>query len=913
VDPFDTLAEAEAASTPNDFIYVFQGDNTTNKYNAGIKLKDGQKLLGEGVDLIVAGKTLVDVTTPKPAKINDTAEDTVQVLANTANGKRTGIEIRGLDITSAAGNAIDVTSANAVALDVLISDDVISGSAAGFAGIDVTAGSTGAQTLAVSNNTITANGTGLNITRTAGTLTITGFINNVVTGATTGSGIVVTGPVTFDAGAGAPVLGGATVIGDATNSVGQAGLVISGMTGTLNFVDLDIFAGGGAGLSVGGTGTATTNLTVPGVSMIEANGGPAVNLSAATINVQPSSIKSTNSPTTGVSLDTVNGTFSAGATSSITTATGTDFNVNAGTATISYAGTITNTAGRSVSITNKTGGSTTFTNAITDTGTGIFMNSNGGSTMSFTGGVSLTTGANDAFTATGGGTVTVTGTNTIATTTGIGLNVANTTIGAGGLTFRSISAGTAASGPASGIILNNTGALGGLTVAGTGGVGTGGTIQRTTSHGVSMTSTRNPSFTSMQIQNTAGSGINGTQVTNFTFANGTIDNSGTGGAADDSNISFNDSLIAANLTGTLSVTNSTLTNSRFHGVDIQNVTGTLSDVTISGNTFTSATSVATSLGSAVRLIALGSASAVGNVTRATLANNVINNFPSGAGFVIQGGNSQDTAGAPSGTMGTPGSASDIIAITGNRMDGGTGGIGNQPDRFITAAVNGRGQGNFNISNNGTVALPIKNIDGVVIELSAFGATNVTANVSNNVITANNAVSSSGIGIGCDADSLTTTTDNATLTTTITGNNVSQTDGPGIYALARNSSCTHVTRILNNTVAAPATTTAARAGIRVDSGSASGNTTVCLEISGNTTGGSTNTATSTTSPGINLRKQGTVAATNAFGIEGLSPSPTGTPNVENHVNGMNTSSTGNFGVGGTALLSGTSGFVSCVAP
>jgi hypothetical protein len=35
----------------------------------------------------------------------------------------------------------------------------------------------------------------------------------------------------------------------------------------------------------------------------------------------------------------------------------------------------------------------------------------------------------------------------------------------------------------------------------------------------------------------------------------------------------------------------------------------------------------------------------------------------------------------------------------------------------------------------------------------------------------------------------------------------------------------------------------RAGISVDSGSASGDTTMCLEISGNTTGGSTNTATS----------------------------------------------------------------------
>jgi hypothetical protein len=46
---------------------------------------------------------------------------------------------------------------------------------------------------------------------------------------------------------------------------------------------------------------------------------------------------------------------------------------------------------------------------------------------------------------------------------------------------------------------------------------------------------------------------------------------------------------------------------------------------------------------------------------------------------------------------------------------------------------------------------------------------------------------------------------------------------------------------------------------------------------------------------------------------LSPSPTDTPNVENHVNSLNTSTSGTFGVGGTALLSAQSGFTSCTAP
>jgi len=68
---------------------------------------------------------------------------------------------------------------------------------------------------------------------------------------------------------------------------------------------------------------------------------------------------------------------------------------------------------------------------------------------------------------------------------------------------------------------------------------------------------------------------------------------------------------------------------------------------------------------------------------------------------------------------------------------------------------------------------------------------------------------------------------------------------------------------------------------------------------------TNTGTGTTSPGINLRKQGTDPAVNTFGIEGMAA--TASPGVENYVNGLNTSTSGTFGTGGTALLSATSGF------
>lgn len=53
-NPFNTLAAGQTASAANDTIYVFAGDGTTTGQNAGITLKDGQRLIGEGVDLTVA-------------------------------------------------------------------------------------------------------------------------------------------------------------------------------------------------------------------------------------------------------------------------------------------------------------------------------------------------------------------------------------------------------------------------------------------------------------------------------------------------------------------------------------------------------------------------------------------------------------------------------------------------------------------------------------------------------------------------------------------------------------------------------------------------------------------------------------------------------------------------------------------
>ena len=715
-----------------------------------------------------------------------------------------------------------------------------------------------------------------------------------------------TGPASFDAlfGITPPpgtiarpsiATGTATVQGTVTlaSSVQLRGLALS--TGTATALS---GSGGLSGVDVSQVSVTTTT-------------GTAVTLNNAVGSYSFSSI-STNGAANGILLDAMGGSTFAATSGSIVGATTRGVDINTGTGSFSYGGTISATgSGRSVDVTNRTGGTAAFSGAIADNGGGINLSSNTGATINFTGGVTASTGASGAFSATGGGTFNVTGSaNTLTTTTGTALNVANTTIGASGLTFRSISAGTAASGPASGIVLNSTGSTG-LAVTGTGsttqgGDFSGGTIQNTTGFGISLTNTTSPSFRNMRLLNTGDSGVNGTQVTGFSFTDGTI--TGAGNASDENSITFDDSLTSTpNLTGVVTITNNVISQTEAEGVDIENWAGTISDANISNNALSDTGDVATP-GSAITLIGSGLAASAANLTKATIANNTITDFRAGVGVQVRAGN--PNAGGPTGGAGTAGNATNVIAITGNSMNGGNAGIGNQPDRFFTGGVSGNGgQGNFNVSNNGTAANRLRNIDCIAIEMQVDGPVTMTSTVNNNFINANSAVGCAGIAVGTDDPN---DLGAGTHSTLIQSNNVMGTDGQGIFAIVRDSGSTMNARVLNNTVAAPIAN-AARSGIQASSGSAQGDTTLCLEISGNTTAGSTNTGTGTTSPGIALRKQGPDPTVNTFGIEGLSPSPTGSPTVENLVNSLNTSTTGTFGVGGTTLLAAQTGFTSCVAP
>ncbi len=204
----------------------------------------------------------------------------------------------------------------------------------------------------------------------------------------------------------------------------------------------------------------------------------------------------------GIEMLNVTGTSTIDSTVTITSADGVALLVEGGSGTANLAPTITNDTGQSVSIRNRTSGDLTMSGAVTDTGDGVFVENNGGSvlfsgvmalttttsnavhlkdntgTVNFSGGLDIETTSGTGFLAEGGSTVGVLGTNTIDTTTGVGLDLKGMTIAATDVLFDSVNV---TSGATTGINLDtldgdgevrvgagiNPGDGGTLTVAGT--------------------------------------------------------------------------------------------------------------------------------------------------------------------------------------------------------------------------------------------------------------------------------------------------------------------------------------------------------------------------------------------------------------------------------------------------------------
>ncbi len=403
------------------------------------------------------------------------------------------------------------------------------------------------------------------------------------------------------------------------------------------------------------------------------------------------------------------GTISFSANTSITSPSGAAYNEDTSTANVTYNGTITqNSAASAVKINVKTGGTTTFTRAAgsqisASTGAANAIDLTGNTTagtINFQGGLSLTSSTGTAFNVSGGSTASTLNVtqnngaivNTINSTDGSGLFVNNATIGASGLTFRSISAGKgAAATNGNGITLDTTGATAGLTVTGNGGNCTiadttcsGGFIQRkngadgsaTSGSGIFLNSTVNPSFTLMHIKDVQNSGIRGTSVTGFsltssvingingttalggseegavrfvnlftsaTFPNAVITDCVLGGITG-SDSSFSDNLRVSNSSGTLN--RLSITNTSFGNIS----TGGNNGLTFSGSGAAAMTmnltvqdSVLTNAIGSVASITFGTNTTMDLVFRRNkLSNNNVNQSSGGGGLAFQGGSGAHT-------------------------------------------------------------------------------------------------------------------------------------------------------------------------------------------------------------------------------------------------------------------------------
>ncbi|MGH7267945.1 MAG: Ig-like domain repeat protein [Candidatus Rokuibacteriota bacterium] len=315
---------------------------------------------------------------------------------------------------------------------------------------------------------------------------------------------------------------------------------------TLQHLDVGAVAAGARKIFGTGFGTLTTS------QMTLSGSGQALDLTTGTLSGSFDGITST-SGVTNVFLSGVgtSGTFALGS-GALSGATNDALEIDGGTGSFSYSGTITNTSTLAVDIRNKTGGTVTLSGDInpsaaargisvsgntggttvtfsgankkisTGASPGVNLSSNTGATISFTnGGLDIAATSGAGFNASGGGTVNVTtgaNANTINSGSGTALNVANTIIGASGLTFQSISA----NGSTNGIVLNATGSNGGLTVTGTGTTaGSGGTIQNIATRGAQFISTRNVSLSNMDFTNAC---LNDGAVADGVFGGNTDEN-----------------------------------------------------------------------------------------------------------------------------------------------------------------------------------------------------------------------------------------------------------------------------------------------------------------------------------------------------------------------------------------------------
>ena len=536
----------------------------------------------QGVQLAAVGAALTGTFAVTSGAISGSTGTAFQVGNGDAGAAGTGgiaaISFGGTVSSTGAARAVEIQDRAASAGAVSLSGNVshTGGNATTIYLDDNVAGNITFGGAANTANSGTANAIHIQ-DQAGGTVTFSGTVK-VNTTSGTGVNMVGNGSIVNFAGGGLDI---DTTTGAGFNATGLGGNVIS-VSGSSNSI----------------TTTTGTAINLDGVAV--GNGGSTLGITFATVN--------SSGAANGILIGTVGQQASssginiqAGSLSNVTTR-GVD--IDATSANVSIGASISTSAtGRSVEVTNSgvAGGSTiAFSGAIDDNGLGINLDNNDLATITFSGGLDIDTTTSTGFRAVNGGTVNVTGANnSVVSVSATGVNMADTLIGTSGVTFHDISSGnnTAAADPTVGISLVNTGVnafkvTGGSSTA-VGGDGTGGTIQNITGAsgttaddgasngigiGIFLKNASNVTIERMQINGTSNFGFVAENTTNLVLKNTTISGTnGDDGGQDEGSVRLLD------LHGTNTLDRNNISGGLEDNINVQNNTGTLTDLIISNN------------------------------------------------------------------------------------------------------------------------------------------------------------------------------------------------------------------------------------------------------------------------------------------------------------------------------------------
>ena len=846
--PFDTLAEAEAASGTGDTTYVFDGSNTTTNLDTGYAMNANERLIGESRPLSLdpdgggplATAPLFPGTSGAQPTLTASNEDVVVLASNVlVDGVDVDPSGTGGGISGGAGtDAVTVRNVN-------VTDTGTAGTQPGiemdgttgvntFTGVTVTNGGSATaigvrinnadRVLFANTATNTIATTGAKALDVASTSLLTSRWNDITV---TGSG---TGAIRLSSATGQPVLG----------------------DGSGTDLSLQTTSGATAALDIASSNTVTVDSA--GTDTISATGGPALDIRNSNGSQYFfDSASSTNSAGDGVNLDTnltAPVVINAG---TIAGAAGIAFDVNGGGVGgggVVYDGAINDGPGESVEVTGRDGGGVTFSGNIADSadaGGGIVVSGNSAGSTTFSGASKvLNTGAGNAvifnnsdghtLTLSGGGlnidtttgkgleadtsgTITVSGSsNTIDVGANRALNINNTDIDTAA-TFEHISSNGSAT---NGISLTNTGTAAGnagLTVTGSSagtcggqvaassggtpgtvtgaasGDCTGGTIQASTGAGVVLSSTKSPSLTRLWVKTSGDDGLRLTSVPSLALSDSLIETNG--------NATGENGLEISQATGTYTITDTKVTGSAESNAFLDQTSGTLTAFTVTSSQFTSTTAAAPGA-DGLRLTPGGTSNVTASITNSFFSNNRDDQFQ----------------------VAPTGSATTNVTFSNNTLSDTTattlgGGITINPatNTDTTAVVNGNdivhpvlSALNFNLNTDSTAGS----------ELHATAIGNFIGNAGDN-------------GSGAEtADGIQVTGNGAGhIFALIKDNDVRQYTNPyGIHVFSRDGDGLVDATIQGNTVTEFNPAGFVLDGIRVEAGSVSGDgPTVCADVGG----------------------------------------------------------------------------------